>query len=119
MNNVNNPTRVVIDLDGSLDELDDDDITLPDLPSAKDIPIIETPRVEEREEVIPALHTKPQSKPVEPEVPPGSTLSDKRPESTTTRIARAASGSPLMFSYLLPAMLLFFIAEHDHLKPLN
>lgn len=32
MNNQNNPTRVVIDLDGSLDELDDDDITLPSMP---------------------------------------------------------------------------------------
>ena len=40
MNNSNNPTRIIIDLDGSLDELDDDDITLPDLPSAEDIPII-------------------------------------------------------------------------------
>uniref|UniRef100_A5WE60 Signal recognition particle receptor FtsY n=1 Tax=Psychrobacter sp. (strain PRwf-1) TaxID=349106 RepID=A5WE60_PSYWF len=45
MNNANNPTRVVIDLDGSLDELDDDDITLPDLAEPQDIPIIETPRV--------------------------------------------------------------------------
>jgi fused signal recognition particle receptor len=32
MNNQNNPTRVVIDLDGSLDELEDDDITLPSMP---------------------------------------------------------------------------------------
>lgn len=45
MNNANNPTRVVIDLDGSLDELDDDDITLPDLAEPQDIPIIETPRM--------------------------------------------------------------------------
>lgn len=67
MNNTNNPTRVVIDLDGSLDELDDDDITLPDLPSAEDIPIIETPRVEQlpEEEVIPALNSDPQPKPAE------------------------------------------------------
>ena len=50
MNNANNPTSVVIDLDGSLDELDDDDITLPDLASTPDIPIIETPRVEVEEE---------------------------------------------------------------------
>ena len=34
MNNQNNPTRVVIDLDGSLGELDDDDITLPSLPAS-------------------------------------------------------------------------------------
>lgn len=68
MNNTNNPTRVVIDLDGSLDELDDDDITLPDLPNANDIPIIETPRVEQppEEEVIPALKTEPEPKPTEP-----------------------------------------------------
>lgn len=32
MNNVNNPNRVVINLDGSLDDIDDDDITLPSLP---------------------------------------------------------------------------------------
>ncbi|UNK06258.2 signal recognition particle-docking protein FtsY [Psychrobacter raelei] len=56
MNNANNPTRVVIDLDGSLDELDDDDITLPDLAEPQDIPIIETPRV-----VQAAADTKPNS----------------------------------------------------------
>nr|WP_223193115.1 signal recognition particle-docking protein FtsY [Psychrobacter ciconiae] len=32
MNNINNPNRVVINLDGSLDDIDDDDITLPSLP---------------------------------------------------------------------------------------
>lgn len=32
MNNVNNPNRVVINLDGNLDDNDDDDITLPSLP---------------------------------------------------------------------------------------
>lgn len=32
MNNTNNSSRVVINLDGSLDELDDDDITLPSMP---------------------------------------------------------------------------------------
>ena len=65
MNNENNPSRVVIDLDGSLDELDDDDITLPDLASTPDTPIIETPRVEqpEPEEVIPALSTEPKLQP--------------------------------------------------------
>ena len=66
MNNSNNPTRIIIDLDGSLDELDDDDITLPDLPSAEDIPIIETPRVEQQREVTPASTLPPESKPVEP-----------------------------------------------------
>ncbi|MCC3344671.1 signal recognition particle-docking protein FtsY [Psychrobacter sanguinis] len=65
MNNSNNPTRIIIDLDGSLDELDDDDITLPDLPSAEDIPIIETPRVEQQREVTPASTLSPESKPVE------------------------------------------------------
>lgn len=33
MNNPNNSNRVVINLDGSLDDLDDDDITLPSLPT--------------------------------------------------------------------------------------
>lgn len=33
MNNANNANRVVINLDGSLDDLDDDDITLPSLPT--------------------------------------------------------------------------------------
>lgn len=33
MNNPNNTNRVVINLDGSLDDLDDDDITLPSLPA--------------------------------------------------------------------------------------
>ena len=41
MNNPNNPTRVVIDLDGSLDDLDDDDITLPSMP-VQSMPIIDT-----------------------------------------------------------------------------
>jgi len=33
MNNADNPNRVVINLDGDLDNLDDDDITLPSLPT--------------------------------------------------------------------------------------
>ena len=33
MNNTNNSSRIVINLDGSLDELDDDDITLPSMPA--------------------------------------------------------------------------------------
>ncbi len=40
--NNNNSNRVVINLDGSLDELDDDDITLPSLP-AQSIEIIDAP----------------------------------------------------------------------------
>ncbi|OAP71100.1 signal recognition particle-docking protein FtsY [Psychrobacter sp. SHUES1] len=40
MNNPNNSNRVVINLDGGLDDLDDDDITLPSLP-AHSVPIIE------------------------------------------------------------------------------
>ena len=64
MNNPNNPTRVIIDLDGSLDELDDDDITLPDLPSGKDIPIIETPRAE-RNQAISTSQPEPAPQPVE------------------------------------------------------
>ena len=40
MNNPNNSNRVVINLDGGLDDSDDDDITLPSLP-AQSVPIIE------------------------------------------------------------------------------
>ncbi|MGO1742991.1 signal recognition particle-docking protein FtsY [Psychrobacter sp. FME5] len=46
MNNPNNNNRVVINLDGDLDDLDDDDITLPSLP-AQSVPIID-----ESEEVV-------------------------------------------------------------------
>ena len=42
MNNPNNSNRVVINLDGGLDDLDDDDITLPSLP-AQTVPIIDKP----------------------------------------------------------------------------
>ncbi|MGP4713543.1 MULTISPECIES: signal recognition particle-docking protein FtsY [unclassified Psychrobacter] len=43
MNNPNNSNRVVINLDGALDDLDDDDITLPSLP-AQSVEIIDKPR---------------------------------------------------------------------------
>ena len=43
MNNPNNSNRVVINLDGGLDDLDDDDITLPSLP-AQSVPIIDEPK---------------------------------------------------------------------------
>lgn len=42
MNNPNNSNRVVINLDGGFDDLDDDDITLPSLP-AQTVPIIDAP----------------------------------------------------------------------------
>ncbi|AAZ18787.1 signal recognition particle-docking protein FtsY [Psychrobacter arcticus 273-4] len=42
MNNLNNSNRVVINLDSGLDELDDDDITLPSLP-VQSVPIIDAP----------------------------------------------------------------------------
>src|SRR5699024_5183085 len=42
MNNPNNSNRVVINLDGGPDDLDDDDITLPSLP-AQSVPIIDEP----------------------------------------------------------------------------
>lgn len=96
MNNANNPTRVVIDLDGSLDELDDDDITLPDLASTPDIPIIETPRVEveeEPEEIIPALSTEPTPTPqpstpaVTPAVP-----EETKPQATAQQQETEESG---------------------------
>ena len=40
MNNPNNSNRVVINLDGGLDDLDDDDITLPSMP-VQSVPIID------------------------------------------------------------------------------
>ena len=40
MNNPNNSNRVVINLDGGLDDLDDDDITLPSLP-VQSVPVID------------------------------------------------------------------------------
>ncbi|MEC5210833.1 fused signal recognition particle receptor [Psychrobacter sp. PL15] len=40
MNNANNSNRVVINLDGNLDDLDDDDITLPSMPT-QSVPIID------------------------------------------------------------------------------
>ena len=92
MNNENNPSRVVIDLDGSLDELDDDDITLPDLASTPDTPIIETPRVEqpEPEEVIPALSTEPKPQPTAPTVAPTPTEAT-RPQSAELQQATEES----------------------------
>ncbi len=42
MNNPNNSNRVVINLDGDLDDLDDDDITLPSMP-AQSVAIIDEP----------------------------------------------------------------------------
>ena len=46
MNNPNNSNRVVINLDGDLDDLDDDDITLPSLP-AQSVPILDEPETSE------------------------------------------------------------------------
>ncbi len=94
MNNANNPTRVVIDLDGSLDELDDDDITLPDLASTPDIPIIETPRVEveeEPEEIIPALSTEPTPQPTTPAVTP-AVPEETKPQTTAQQQETEESG---------------------------
>lgn len=94
MNNANNPTRVVIDLDGSLDELDDDDITLPDLASTPDIPIIETPRVEveeEPEEIIPALSTEPTPQPSTPAVTP-AVPEEAKPQATAQQQETEESG---------------------------
>lgn len=94
MNNANNPTRVVIDLDGSLDELDDDDITLPDLASTPDIPIIETPRVEveeEPEEIIPALSIEPTPQPSTPAVTP-AVPEETKPQATAQQQETEESG---------------------------
>lgn len=94
MNNANNPTRVVIDLDGSLDELDDEDITLPDLASTPDIPIIETPRVEvqeEPEEIIPALSTEPTPQPATPAVTP-AVPEETKPQATAQQQETEESG---------------------------
>lgn len=46
MNNPNNSSRVVINLDGDLDDLDDDDITLPSLP-AQSVPIVDETELRE------------------------------------------------------------------------
>ena len=43
MNNFNNSNRVVINLDGSLDDLDDDDITLPSMP-VQSVAIVDQPK---------------------------------------------------------------------------
>ena len=43
MNNPNNSNRVIINLDGTLDDLDDDDITLPSLP-AQSVAIVDEPK---------------------------------------------------------------------------
>ena len=51
MNNPNNNNRVVINLDGNLDDLDDDDITLPSL-SAQSVPIIDEIDIDETEDEI-------------------------------------------------------------------
>lgn len=94
MNNANIPTRVVIDLDGSLNELDDDDITLPDLASTPDIPIIETPRVEveeEPEEIIPALSTEPTPQPSTPAVTP-AVPEETKPQATAQQQETEESG---------------------------
>ncbi len=53
MNNPNNNNRVVINLDGNLDDLDDDDITLPSL-SAQSVPIIDEIDIDETEDEISA-----------------------------------------------------------------
>ncbi|WP_227526033.1 signal recognition particle-docking protein FtsY [Psychrobacter sp. FDAARGOS_221] len=84
MNNTNNPTRVVIDLDGSLDELDDDDITLPSLPVNEDIEVIETPRVEQASDAAVNLQPEPQAAPAPQPTPVSepspATLSESAPQ---------------------------------------
>ena len=65
MNNPNNSNRVVINLDGDLDDLDDDDITLPSLP-AQSVPIID-----ETEDVV---SIEAPNDEVVPEQQPGDTI---------------------------------------------
>ena len=50
MNNPNNSNRVVINLDGSLDDLDDDDITLPSMP-AQSVAIIDEPKTTDKNNI--------------------------------------------------------------------
>lgn len=61
MNNPNNSNRVVINLDGSLDDLDDDDITLPSLP-AQSIAIVDVP-MNTSKEVTPTVVSSNTNKP--------------------------------------------------------
>ena len=76
MNNQNNPTRVVIDLDGSLGELDDDDITLPSLPAS------------------PAPITSPVSPPAQTPTPTTQPSSKAQPKSESQPTAHTQPTEP-------------------------
>lgn len=87
MNNANNANRVVINLDGDFDDLDDDDITLPSLP-AQSVPIIDETDFQNQREVL----TKPSSN----NPPKKESQSDNIKVSSADAAANIALGSPIV-----------------------
>ncbi|MBO1530195.1 signal recognition particle-docking protein FtsY [Psychrobacter sp. F1192] len=81
MNNPNNSNRVVINLDGDLDDLDDDDITLPSLPTHS-VPIVDQSSDRPASTVPPKEQTKADTyQSVAPTMP----LQEHADEHTTTK----------------------------------
>lgn len=80
MNNADNPNRVVINLDGDFDDLDDDDITLPSLP-AQSVAIIDEAKT--------ASSTTETNKAAEQ-----TSASDK--VTSATQVGNIALGSPIL-----------------------
>lgn len=83
MNNSNNSSRVVINLDGSLDDLDDDDITLPSLP-AQSVAIVDEP----------ALAIEPRPTPDKASI--DSQIAIDRGLSSAKAVGNIALGAPLV-----------------------
>jgi fused signal recognition particle receptor len=79
MNNADNPNRVVINLDGDLDNLDDDDITLPSLP-VQSVDIIDEAKSANTTPIEPTEATE--------------TASDKA--ANATQVGNIALGSPIV-----------------------
>lgn len=100
MNNQNNPTRVVIDLDGSLDELEDDDITLPSMP-VQSVAIVEEEAARTPAHV-PAQPTNPPSAiaaddsdiDIVPNLPAGMTVIDDTKTSVRTAVPPVTTAAP-------------------------
>ena len=87
MNNANNVNRVVINLDGDFDDLDDDDITLPSLP-AQSVPIIDESDLQNQSEA----STKPSSN----NPPKKESQADNIKVSSADAAANIALGSPIV-----------------------
>jgi fused signal recognition particle receptor len=79
MNNADNPNRVVINLDGDLDNLDDDDITLPSLP-VQSVDIVDEAKSANTTSIEPTEATE--------------TASDKA--ANATQVGNIALGSPIV-----------------------